>query len=290
MPDRITLYQKFKNISKNMIDTQPHELIAHGGTSKIYKICFKKNCVILKDVHVRKNEYRLNNERIIKSSHLIEKTALELTNTLVLNSVCPHFILMYSHYIIHRENDICTQEYPIKSVLINEFTPGITLDLFLENEDDEFVLYNVFFQIVCSLYAMKKHLSMMHIDLHLENIMIQTRKSGGYFEYKIDDKIYYLPNIGYHIVLIDFGHAWIPNIMESWFIRQRFNKKKIKYGYDIFRLLKSINEFEITNFSKNVRKDLNYIKRQELSSDSIYKIFGSKFNKKGKKLLKRYII
>ena len=46
---------------------------------------------------------------------------------------------------------------------------------------------------------------MAHRDTHGNNFLIHFIKSGGYFHYRIYNENYYLENIGYLVVINDFG-------------------------------------------------------------------------------------
>jgi hypothetical protein len=88
--------------------------------------------------------------------------------------------------------------------------------------------YNAYFQIVTALHALKKYLNMHHLDLHSDNILVQRVKKGGYWKYNINDKTYYLPNLGVRFVIIDYSQSYIPNTFTSNFARKKMSKKDIK--------------------------------------------------------------
>ena len=44
----------------------------------------------------------------------------------------------------------------------------------------------------------------MHFDIKKENILYYKINEGGYFQYKILDETFYVPNYGYLFVINDF--------------------------------------------------------------------------------------
>jgi hypothetical protein len=48
---------------------------------------------------------------------------------------------------------------------------------------------------------------MFHTDIKAENVFVKRIRSGGYFEYAIGSKTYFVENTGYTIYLADFGVA-----------------------------------------------------------------------------------
>lgn len=73
------------------------------------------------------------------------------------------------------------------------------------------LIHNCVFQIAAGLYSMEKYFrGMTHNDLHYGNVLVHEVKPGGYWEYKIDGKRYYVPNLGYVFVLWDFGMIHVP--------------------------------------------------------------------------------
>jgi len=163
---------------------------------------------------------------------LVELISLQLTNQLVLQKICPHYILNY--------------DWDYDKNVIRQYNEYATSDNFYnwaeQNHSDELWL-NALFQIMVSVLAIKRYFNMIHTDLHLKNILIHKVNPGGYWTYIINDRKYYLPNLGYIFLLSDFGYAWIPqklgvpshykNIMQHTTV----NGRNI---YDIIILIKSL--------------------------------------------------
>ena len=173
---------------------------------------------------------------------LIELVSLQLTNQLVLQKICPHYILNY--------------DWDYDKNVIRQYNEYATSDNFYnwtkQNHNDELWL-NALFQIMVSVLGIKRYFNMIHTDLHLKNILVHKIKPGGYWTYIINNRKYYLPNLGYIFLLSDFGYAWIPqklgvpfhykNIMEHTTV----NGRNI---YDIIILIKSLKN--IGTVPKNI--------------------------------------
>lgn len=115
-------------------------------------------------------------------------------------------------YSFKSRDTICKKEYPFKSILYNEWIPGIELfDTFCQNENVSIeVWFNAYFQILAAIHVMQDTLGMAHADLHSDNILVAKIPKGGHWKYQIDGVDYYVPNLGYQFLINDFGHAWIP--------------------------------------------------------------------------------
>jgi hypothetical protein len=291
MDDRLKLYNLFNRKSGvGFTNFKKTIKLGEGDVGKVFKTCDKKRCVARKQVYINKKEVKyvedITNKKALKYSIYIELESMSLTDTLVLNNICPHFVLNYNYTYKYRESsaDICKEEYPAKFILYNELVNNsITLKEWVDEDQSIEDIYNVFFQITMGLYAMKKHFNMIHMDLHSENILIEMVKPGGYYIYKLNKKTYKIPNTGFLVYINDFGHSYIPGVLESWFVRTRYNKKSITFGFDINILLKSLK------IDKQIRKDMNYIKKEQLSVLSIQTVFHEMFQKtKFKKILNVY--
>ena len=77
----------------------------------------------------------------------------------------------------------------------------------------------LFFQILSVLAIIHaKYPGFRHNDLKGNNILIQnidSRKKNNWYHYKINNKEYYVPNIGIQIKIWDFDFACIPGIVEN---------------------------------------------------------------------------
>ena len=206
----------------------------------------------------------------MKYGVFIELLSNQLINELILQSISPHFILHYTHNFEERWG-ICTDIYPYKSYFYNEFIENSeSYTEWVKKEHSIDVWYNAFFQITIAIYVLQKYFNMTHLDLHSDNILVKKIEKNGYWTYIINGKKYKLKNYGYQFYICDFGHAWIPNNFKSWLVSQKYRKKYIHKGFDIYKLFKSTLSFDTA--PKKFKKDVNYVIKKLRSNENFENI------------------
>ena len=260
------LYKYFKGILRKdgMASLTKGVVLGKGGQGKVYRYCLSnssKYCMAVKKMYLDDKESKylkdIYSDNAYKQSVYIELSSMQLINELVLQNVCPNYILNYD--FMYKERDgICDDIYPHTMYYFNEFIDGaeIYTDWVKENHTIK-EWYNAYFQITVAIYALQRHFNMIHLDLHSDNIIVIKVKRGGHWVYEINGEKYYVPNYGYVFYINDFGHAWIPNEFRSWFIRQRYNKKRINKSFDIMNLFRST--FKFSTSPKSFKKHIRYI-------------------------------
>lgn len=171
-------------------------------------------------------------KRAFTKPSLVEVLSLTLTNQLVSQKICPHFVLNY--YWEYKSNTIR---------LYNEYATYGDFKTWSKKQHSAEVWMNALFQIFVGIFAIKRYFNMIHTDLHTGNILVHRVQPGGYWTYIIDNKRYYLPNLGYIFLLSDFGFSWIPKKMcVPWHYDQRLKyiTKRGKNFYDVSILIKSL--------------------------------------------------
>jgi hypothetical protein len=274
---RKELYDFFK---KKLKESEPFvflnkkNVLGKGGQGKVYRYCLSKPskyCMAVKKMYLDNKESKhlkdIYSDNAYKQSVYIELSSMQLVNELILQNVCPNYILNYDFMYKDRDG-ICDDIYPHTMYYFNEFIDGaeIYTDWVKKNHTIK-EWYNAYFQITVAVYALQRHFNMTHLDLHSDNIIVIKIKEGGHWVYEIDGERYYVPNCGYVFYINDFGHAWIPKEFRSWFIRQRYNKKRINKSFDIMTLFRSTFKFSTSpqGFKKHIK---NVIK--ELSGDKLF--------------------
>ena len=261
--------KKRKEISDKFQDNfdysvlQKQTELGRGGQGKVYSYCKKdddQKCVAVKKIYIEEQQSKYLSDPFSKRSLLhgtfIELAAMKMINQLILSKVCPNFILHYTWRFKSRSG-ICDDLYPNVAYFFNEYiSDSQTFTEWVKSDHGIEELYNAYFQIIYAIYTLQLRLNMTHLDLHTDNIIVQKVPKGGYWEYTIDENTYYVPNLGYIFYINDFGHAWIPNVLKSWFIRQRYNPKRIKSHFDLMILYRSHLNKTKKNFPKSFQKVL----------------------------------
>ena len=72
------------------------------------------------------------------------------------------------------------------------------------------IIKNILFQVIYTLYCInQKYPNFRHNDLHLENILVDEipYEEETYFKYTISGQNFYVPNLGFRILLWDYDFA-----------------------------------------------------------------------------------
>jgi len=286
---RKELYKEFssKNVWKNLKKTK---YISSGTVGDVYKYCIinnDKKCLVVKNSYLTNKESKYIDDTFSKKglniSIFIEYASMQLTNELVLQNICPHYVLNYNRRIKERYS-ICSDEYPYKNIIYNELIENDneynTFESWVQEYHTNITWYVAYFQIIVSIYAMLKYFNMSHFDLHSRNVLVKNVKKGGFYKYIIDNKEYYLPNIGYIFFINDYDQVWVPNKFKSQFSKTKYNLKNIYDGYDLMILFKSTLSFATTpdDVKKDIREIIIKLRQKKKFPDIIYKLFNNMFN------------
>lgn len=273
------------------------DILGEGGQGKVYKYCSSKEklCTAVKKMYLnnKQGKYIMQayDDNAFKEGIYIELASMQLVNELILQRVCPNYILNYDS-IYKKRDGICNDIYPYKMYYFNEYMENaeVYTDWVKRYHTIE-EWYNAYFQITVAIYALQRHFNMTHLDLHSDNIIVIKVKEGGHWEYKIDGEKYYVKNYGYIFYINDFGHAWIPNKFKSWFIRQRYNKKRINKSFDVMTLFRSTFKFSVSpkSFKKHIRHIIKELSGDKLFTHIISEVWG-KYKEKipGSKVIDKY--
>jgi serine/threonine protein kinase len=196
--------------------------IARGSFGQVYRAIIKTNNnensddIVIKEAHLEPDETRvlknatLRNQKwesVKKNSYPRENRLLDLVNQLLLSRRCPNFIYVYNMAMC----DGCNVQR-----LFNQNNPNnmSCYVLFMESANTDLdhldlITYDeqlsVLYQILIAVYAIHRYYAIWHRDIKTSNIFIQRIKPGGYFEYVIEDKSYFVKNTGIVAYLSDFG-------------------------------------------------------------------------------------
>lgn len=262
---RKTIFNKFQdNFDYTVLQKQTE--LGRGGQGKVYSYCNKQDsqdCVAVKKIYIEAHQTKYLSDPFSKRSLLhstfIELASMKMINQLILSKVCPNFILNYTWRFKSRSG-ICDDLYPNVAYFFNEYISNSqTFTEWVKGNPVIEELYNAYFQIIYSIYTLQLRLNMTHLDLHTDNIIVQKVPKGGFWEYTINENTYYVPNLGYIFYINDFGHAWIPNVLKSWFIRKRYKPKNIKIHFDLMILYRSHLNKTKKKFPKSFQKVLQSI-------------------------------
>ena len=266
--------------------------LGQGEQGSVYKMRIKKGkekkYIAMKRFAVeKKNVKHLKNlftKSALKEESFIEYASMQLVNELVLQRICPNYVLNYGWSYKERKG-VCDDSHPYKMYLYNEYVDKVELfSDWMDKRHKSSEWFNVYFQILVAIYGIREKFNLVHSDLHSFNIFIKKVKKGGYWKYRIEGKDYYVPNLGFVILMNDFGHGWIPSIFESWYVRERLKEIDLEERdtYDVKTVLELVLEYgEAPKYVRDVMEQgLSLIEKGGKSitlNDIIYTIWGSSF-------------
>jgi hypothetical protein len=268
---RKVLFNKFvKGLTNNKkINLIKTDLLGRGFQGVVYKYCDKRLCTAVKKMYLENRQARHLKKpytiQALKYENFIELASMKLTNELVLQKICPHFVLNYHSESTPRQG-VCNDIYPYASKYYNEYIDNV--ELYTEWVKKQHTIsewYNAYFQITVAIFCLQRHLNMIHLDLHSDNVLVRSVKPGGYWKYTINKVDYYVPNLGYIFYINDFGHAWIPSNFQSWIVRRKYKTKRVHKNFDIVKLFTSTLEF--SKSPKDFKNKIRYMIKQ-LEGDS----------------------
>ena len=128
-------------------------------------------------------------------------------SSIVEKGICPNFCYMYESFICNT----CNFEglKPKKSVacanIAMEFANGGTLENWKMDIHSELEQYGAIFQCMAGIHASQKYYQISNNDIKDLNILVSNCNPGGYWEYVIMGKSYYIPNNGSVFLVNDYG-------------------------------------------------------------------------------------
>lgn len=207
-------------------------------------------------------------KKVFNNNGLIELIGCTLVNQLILQKICPNYSMNYYWDVEDtRKHEDTREDKRIKHLnTYNEYVDGGDFESWAERHDEPTLWFNALFQIMAGLSAMKRYYNMLHTDFHTKNILIKKVKPGGYWRYTIDEKDYYLPNLGYVFLIHDFGFAWIPRKMKvDWYYKKylRYVNKNGLNFYDMESFLDVVLNDEEFLTPKSFKKIVRSVFKKE---------------------------
>ena len=238
---------------------QVNDILGIGTFGNVYEGCLPKPCdeksykfAIKLSAFIKKNHYKnpFNPEEHSWHEYFILKDYIK---PLIEKGVCPNLPLLLEAYLcencefIGGKNGECI-------ITLTELAVGDLYTWFKKDRTVEEVS-NALFQIMAGLHAIQYHCQIVNKDIKASNVLYYNVKPGGYWEYTIHGKKFYLPNLGYIFVLNDFGVSLVLDPLT------RLKKSKTQDWVGLSRQFMIINNqispfegktyWEFKNSSKN---------------------------------------
>lgn len=276
----------FKDLSHTSFESKDGEafmscipIFKNEMTKQFYCDPHKSKIMAIKLIPLNDSEFAETSEPLSKRKgkvwneiRILEKCKEEYTTN-------PNLPIMYYYghsdkiaKQIYRNSHAPTRQNNPGLILFNEFA-NETLNSFIHqihNALNMDILDNIMFQILVGLYTLHNKFHVIHYDLHLSNVLIIDTLFNEFnevYEYKINNKTYYLDNIGILSYPWDFGRSYFSTDSTETHVNNFIKISKKVFG----------KEKTIINHNRIV----NYIKKkgiEPLYSYDIYKIFFSVYN------------
>ena len=203
--------------------------IGRGSFGQVYRATLKNSPeqLVIKEAYLLPEDNRVLKkttgqnqkwEDIPKNSYPQENRILDLVNQLLLSRKCPNFVYIYNMAMcdgckVQRFFDLETPK--IGSCYVT-FMESATIDMNKVNLTNFQSQLSVLYQLLIAVYAIHRYYAIWHRDIKTSNVFIQQIKPGGYFEYVIEDKTYYVKNTGVVVYLADFGVSHVLSPLYSF--------------------------------------------------------------------------
>lgn len=231
---KATANKKYKREEKNVIVVKKIDLAELKETKDLDRLTAKAT---------PESIYKLyQSESAFRNPALIEIISNTLLNQLVLQNICPNYVLNYYWDLTIDKSDSSKRSKRYINIY-NEYINYSDFSSWAESKHTNKYWFNALFQIMIGLAAMKRYFNLLHTDFHTGNILVQKVKPGGYWLYTINGNNYYLPNLGFVFLISDFGFGWIPNKMQiDWYYKSRLQyiNKSGQNFYDVYYFFDAI--------------------------------------------------
>ena len=225
----------------------------------------------------KKSDLAIKISEVNKENELEIKLNREVSNYVIHNR-CPHFVIFYSVLLCDKKHhsielfNINTDKYEPAVILSNneyyltlsELADGDFYDI-TDYEPRLDIVDNCTIQCLLSIIFFNTLTNKLHDDTHLGNFLFSRIKPGGYFHYNIYGVDYYLKNLGFLIMINDFG--LVSELNSFNFIKDVIYFAKKLDNYDIIKIANILNY----NIQKSSIK-MNFKNKQKTIYSLLFKL------------------
>lgn len=216
-----------------------YEVLGFGHHGIAYKIRDGTKQYVVKRAFINKlKQYSITQNIDINIPEFNEILHMENINKVIAKKKSQHFPFLYNYTWCPKIDSI---------LLFTEFF-DMTLLIFFMRERSVELYYNIMFQLLAASHFMQNTLKIVHNDLTLTNIMMRKVRPGGYWKYKIGQHTYYVPNLGYIAIILDFGMAESKEVLNSTLLMSGYGPGS-QSGYGAKDRLERFNKNYDTNYN-----------------------------------------
>lgn len=217
----------------------------------------------------------------LNSDVLTELYFLNITSKLLKNKITNNLPFIFKYYLCNEcilSNKRLIEKHKSNKIpcmyLITEKANGDLESYIVKKEVDKKQIYSAYLQIYIALYVIKKYYGIEHNDLHIGNVLYFNVKKGGYWKYKIKDKIVYVPNYGQLFILWDFGYSFakIPELVGTPSNINLYKKNSPDKFEDYIRILGGLTH-KNHRFDKEQDFFINILNKSKNTEDIVFNLY-----------------
>jgi hypothetical protein len=245
------------------VDSMEKNIIGSGKDGIVYKLESSCSSFILK---VYNNNTSDEKNRVYREINILDRVKY-----LIDKKISPHFIYFYD-FLKNKKNNI--------SIIMHYADGNLNDWLNITHSKSEWKSF--IFQILIAIYTMQKYLKGYHSQLYPKNIYyIKIPKDNTYFQYNIDNNIYYLKNTGYLFIIANFGNFQstffdnnnVTDIELNHAIRHNHDFNYIKNIFINIQVNYLIKKYTITSLTNKFKNNINYMNYLKNNNDLYDLIF-----------------
>ncbi|NP_078677.1 Phosphotransferase [Lymphocystis disease virus 1] len=177
-----------------------YKFIGRGSYSNVYKVSYKDNILVVKESLLRKD---------IEEEVTCAQIVAELLESLSIPN------LVYTFKTVFCDNCTVSLNRGIQSgkcyIILMELLDRSIKNLNLSPQQIESGLL----QLLLTLAVLHGQYGIVHKNIKAVNILIKIVRPGGFWEYQIAGRTFYVPNYGVIFFLSDFGYATIYHAVNN---------------------------------------------------------------------------
>lgn len=218
----------------------------YGLKQNLYYKTFKNAVEKVKKKQITDEELENGFRNYRNNEQNIEIRTYELTNEMLKNKVCPHFVRMIDNFVCHHkmvdvsidqiedvEQDRLSEEekkeiandknMTIKDGKLtmkdyfNKYVTLLELEYFklgtlaktvkfMDKKTAFSILFQLHYAIMC-LQKYKGH-NLKHNDLHFNNVLLESTPHNQKYQYVVNGQIFVVPTYGYSVKLFDYDFVY----------------------------------------------------------------------------------
>lgn len=181
------------------------ELLGKGSYANVFKSGYSSQIFAIKLSKIKPESIEHPYDISFASWHEVYFLR-DIFKPLIAKNICPNLPLLYDTFTCN-SCDLVVDDEKINTpcvITVMEIASG-NLKQYLQEKRKIEEVKSALFQIMAAIHAIQYYAQIMNFDVKKENILYYDVEAGGYWQYIIKGKKYYVPNFGKLFVLNDFG-------------------------------------------------------------------------------------